>query len=173
MTNGEKWGIGVLSFLLAGGLFALIRYKMKNISVPATDTQIPTDLGAINNFGNIEKSSVEYQGEIVPSPSSVMKSFQSPEYGFRAMIEILRHYYKEGLTTLSKMITKYAPPSENDTEAYIKYVSTYTGIDPDADMNDVLYSPQIKDVVNTMAIHEQGIQYTFESDILQKAYDLA
>ncbi len=35
---------------------------------------------------------------------------------------LLVNYVKQGYDTIGKIITRFAPPSENDTEAYIAYV---------------------------------------------------
>ena len=40
-----------------------------------------------------------------------------------------------GLSTIREMISRWAPPSENFTEGYIRFVSERTGIDADAEVN--------------------------------------
>ena len=62
------------------------------------------------------------------------------EYGWRAAFMILtRTYYKKyGLKTIRAIISRWAPPKENNTAAYIRHVSDYTGIGPDKE----LASPQ-------------------------------
>ena len=66
--------------------------------------------------------------------------FYSMEYGWRAAFVILcRTYYgKYGLKTIRDIVSRWAPAKENNTEAYIRHVSDYTGIAP----NKVLGSPQ-------------------------------
>ena len=46
-------------------------------------------------------------------------------YGYRAIFKILFNYYRNyKLDTIRKMITRWAPPEDNNhTEAYIKTVS--------------------------------------------------
>lgn len=53
--------------------------------------------------------------------------FDTLNNGTRAGIINLVHQAAKH-NTLTKLITAYAPPSENDTEAYIAYVSKETGI---------------------------------------------
>lgn len=48
--------------------------------------------------------------------------FQNVWWGVRAAMMILSKYRKRGLVTIEKIISTWAPPSENDTEAYIKYI---------------------------------------------------
>ena len=61
-------------------------------------------------------------------------------YGWRAAFVILcRTYYnKHKLHTIRALITRWAPPKENNTEAYIRRVTDRIGIGPDT----VLGSPQ-------------------------------
>lgn len=55
-------------------------------------------------------------------------TFTDCSYGLRAMaVDLSNKISSDGLNTITEIITKYAPPSENDTQAYIDNVSTYTG----------------------------------------------
>lgn len=49
--------------------------------------------------------------------------FKSLEYGFRAAFILLCNYRKQGFDTIEKIITKFAPPHENPTYQYIKFVA--------------------------------------------------
>lgn len=89
-----------------------------------------------NNPGNIRINSDHFQGEIKPSQDSAFKQFQSMEYGYRAMLKMLRNYKKNrGLKTLREWISRWAPASENHTEAYILYVAEFVGISADAEID--------------------------------------
>lgn len=48
--------------------------------------------------------------------------FSSMDYGLRAACLLVRKYIRRGDNTIAKIIRKWAPPSENDTSAYIRYV---------------------------------------------------
>lgn len=49
--------------------------------------------------------------------------FQSIEYCIRAVaILVMRSYRKKNVLTISEIITRYAPPSENKTNDYISFV---------------------------------------------------
>lgn len=54
--------------------------------------------------------------------------FEDVQFGLRAGLIILRNYIRQGFNTPEKIINRYAPPSENDTFNYIKYVCSYAGI---------------------------------------------
>lgn len=85
-----------------------------------------------NNPGNIRRNSDVFQGEVNPSRDKEFKQFKSMAYGYRAVFNILLNYqriYK--LTTIRKMIGRWAPENENNTAAYVSLVSSYSGIGPD------------------------------------------
>lgn len=88
-----------------------------------------------NNPGNIRRNSDVFQGENTSSDRE-FKQFKSMAYGYRAIFKILSNYYRNyKLDTIRKMIGRWAPENENDTEAYIKAVSDYAGIPADDPIN--------------------------------------
>ena len=101
--------------------------------------------------------------------------FESMAYGWRAAFVILcRTYYnKHKLRTIRAIITRWAPPKENNTEAYIRRVTDRIGIGADT----VLGSPQDQPaqwmmIAMAMAIVECG---TTQLDYLSmlKGFSLA
>lgn len=48
--------------------------------------------------------------------------FSDEEYGLRAGIKLLNRYLENGFTSVGSIIRRFAPPSENDTTSYIKFV---------------------------------------------------
>ena len=86
------------------------------------------------NPGNIRQSKVRYKGEVQPSRDPAFKQFESLAWGYRAVFVLLHTYrVRHGLRTVRGMISRWAPPVENHTEAYIRAVAADTGIDPDDD----------------------------------------
>lgn len=84
------------------------------------------------NPGNIRRSGVRYKGEVRPSTDPAFKQFGSMALGYRAIFVLLDTYRRRyGLDTVRGMISRWAPPSENHTEAYIRAVAADTGIGPD------------------------------------------
>lgn len=57
--------------------------------------------------------------------------FKSVAYGFRAAYLNLCSYFRRDIRTVRDIITRWAPPSENSTEQYIRFVSDDCMIDPD------------------------------------------
>ena len=88
------------------------------------------------NPGNIRQSRSNFKGEVRPSRDSAFKQYESMAYGYRAMFVLLNSYHKRyGLTTIREMISRWAPPSENFTEGYIRFVSERSGISADAQVD--------------------------------------
>ncbi|HJC26321.1 structural protein P5 [uncultured Alistipes sp.] len=84
------------------------------------------------NPGNIRLSRVRYLGEVRPSRDPEFRQFESLAWGYRAIFVLLDTYRRRyGLDTLRGMISRWAPPSENRTDAYIRAVAGDTGLDPD------------------------------------------
>lgn len=114
-----------------------------------------------NNPGNIRVTDDQWDGMTGDDGSFV--TFETPEYGIRAMTKLLGNYQSEyGLNTLSDMVGRYAPPTENDTASYISFVSEQTGIDPSVDID--MSNPEVaKKIVPAMIHLEQGkLPYTPE-----------
>lgn len=90
-----------------------------------------------NNPGNLDKAGTHtnhWQGlmpEDKMTPDQKMEPrfavFESPAWGFRALIEVLKTYYEvHGLRTIDQIISRWAPPTENDTDAYAQDVAART-----------------------------------------------
>lgn len=84
------------------------------------------------NPGNIRQSRVRYKGEVRPSRDPAFKQFENPAWGYRAIFELLDTYrVRYGLDTVRGMVSRWAPPSENHTEVYIRVVAEAVGIPAD------------------------------------------
>ena len=85
-----------------------------------------------NNPGNIRLGSFRYKGEKAKSSDAAFRQFESMEWGYRAMFVLLHTYaVKHACHTLREIINRYAPPTENFTEAYIRCVANATHLSPD------------------------------------------
>lgn len=109
------------------------------------------------NPGNIRRSAVRYKEE-VESGDAAFKAFRTMAWGYRAMFVLLHTYrVRHGVATLRGMIARWAPPSENDTEAYLRTVARRSGIDPDAAI-DTRDRPAMTRIVAAMAHVENGTE---------------
>lgn len=119
---------------------------------------------------NIEINSDKFQGEVTPSQDKRFKQFRTMEYGYRAAFRILLTYKeKYNLKTLRQWIARWAPPSENNTENYIKSVSTNAKV-----FSDVEIDTKNKDVmcriVAAMSRVENGVPAVMSE--VEQGYDL-
>ena len=81
------------------------------------------------------------------------------EYGWRAAFYLLTrtYYHKHRLYTIRTIIRRWAPESENNTEAYINNVSMLTGIQPDEPLGIPSEQPSRWMALGAaMAIQENG-----------------
>jgi hypothetical protein len=79
-----------------------------------------------NNPLNIRHNADAFQGEIRPSTDRAFKQFRTAAYGYRAAFVILGTYLSRGMNTIEKIISAWAPASENNTKAYIEAVEKYS-----------------------------------------------
>ncbi len=121
-----------------------------------------------NNPGNIRKNSTQWQGLAPTQTDSDFFQFVSPEYGIRALMVTLNTYMtKYSLNTVRGIISRWAPPSENDTDAYIAAVSNDTGVGAD----ETLSVADIPDIAQAIIKHENGIQ-PYSADVINNALAL-
>ena len=86
-----------------------------------------------NNPLNIRKSKDKWKGLSLTQNDPSFCQFETLEYGWRAAFYLLTrtYYHKYRLYTIRAIISKWAPPCENNSKAYVENVSRLTGIDPD------------------------------------------
>ena len=86
-----------------------------------------------NNPLNIRHSADRWQGVRKEQTDKAFVQFESMAYGYRAAWKTLQSYYnrfcRQGQAfTVRNIISRWAPPKENDTEAYIRTVLQITGL---------------------------------------------
>ena len=86
-----------------------------------------------NNPLNIRRSKDLWMGLRAQQTDASFCQFESLEYGWRAAFYLLTrtYYHKYRLYTIRMIISKWAPPNENQTSKYIENVCRLTGIAPD------------------------------------------
>lgn len=106
-----------------------------------------------NNPGNIRKG-IKWLGRVEPGKDASFIEFQSMPYGIRALYIDLINKHKSGLKTVRDIIYRYAPPSENLTDAYVASVAKEVGIPANA-----IFEPKastFKKFAAAVARHENG-----------------
>lgn len=134
---------GLRSMALAGlmGVSPIVGQPSVFASTSKPTTTISHESRGIknNNPGNIVKSNTKWEGKT--GDDGKFETFDTPENGIRALCKIIKTYNKKhNLNTISGIINRWAPPNENDTAEYIKFVSKKTGLNSDVviDTNDKL-----------------------------------
>jgi hypothetical protein len=93
-------------------------------------------------------------------PGGQLASYPDLQTGLAALDTNLASYGKQGVSTLADAIAKWAPPSENNTQAYIQDVSQRLGIKPDQRID--LSNPAQRQAIGTaIMLHENGPSAVF------------
>ena len=121
--------------------------------------QEPKPRGIRNhNPGNIRRGRDQWQGASENQSDSKFVQFENALWGIRALARVLLTYESSyGLRTVRSILTRWAPPEENDTEAYIADVAMRTGFDPDQRISAGCF-PELKPLVEAIIQHENGEQ---------------
>ena len=95
-----------------------------------------------NNPGNIRPSLPSWNGTVGANGGFVV--FDTMLHGIRALAkQLLAYYDRYHIDTVREAINRWAPSSENDTEAYVAFVAHVLEVGPDDELNfhnyDTLY----------------------------------
>ncbi len=109
-----------------------------------------------NNIGNIRVSKDQWEGATGDDGSFV--TFDTPDSGVRALAKNLMSYGRQGYDSIEKIINRWAPPSENDTQSYIDSVVAATGI-PATQSIDLTHPDVLASLSEAIGYHETGSRY--------------
>lgn len=110
-----------------------------------------------NNFGNLRRSSDNWQGLCKEQTDPDFLQFTAPEWGYRALIKTLQNYRrKHGLQTISELIARWAPNTENNTAAYIRSVCREMQV-PDSYVPDIDDRGTMCALAAAISKHENGV----------------
>jgi hypothetical protein len=105
-----------------------------------------------NNPGNIRYlKSHAWRGQVADDNGYGI--YDTMQNGTRALGKQLIAYQSRGLDTVRKIISTWAPSTENNTQAYISDVAAKLGIDPDQHFDVVGRLPEL---AKAIARHENG-----------------
>lgn len=145
------------------GIFGL---KPKNGTAPVSPS---SGTGTTRAERNNNPGNLNYAGQtgavLEGGPNARFAKFGSTAEGVSALAKQLQRYGDRGLDTISKIINKYAPSSENNTQAYIDALSKRLGVSGDQklDLND---SSTLTGLIKGIARHEAGSDYLSDSDLM-------
>ncbi len=117
-----------------------------------------------NNPGNLEASwAFTWQGQ--NGTDGRFATFASPEHGIRALGVNLLAYQRRGLDTISKIISRWAPPQDNNnTTAYIQNVSLALGVSPTTRLD--VASPAVLTALSKAIIHQENGKVPFTDETI-------
>lgn len=126
------------------------------------------------NPGNIDRhDNTQWQGQ-APDQAADGRFvvFADPHYGIRALAKVLLAYYrKHGLDTVRGIIDRWAPPSENNTGAYVNHVASILGVGIDAPI-DVTDPATLETLTRAIIEHENG-RCVYPDLVIAKAVEAA
>lgn len=99
-----------------------------------------------NNPGNLRP----------PGSGTGFQQFSTPEEGYAAMQrQLLLYYNRDHLSSVGQIVNKWAPPSENDTGAYVGDVAKRMGVSS-MDKLDLSNPDTMSKLIAAMAHHENS-----------------
>lgn len=126
------------------------------------------------NPGSIRLGLPKFEDEMTPSCDDEFRQFSAMKWGIRAIGEILLTYQKKyQLRTIREIITRYAPPSDNNpTEAYIQNVADRSGLEPDATL-DMTIADDMNGVITGIIDQEQAGLHSITPEDISEGVQLA
>ena len=123
-----------------------------------------------NNPGNIRRSAgVNYCGEREGADKE-FRTFVAAHWGYRAIFVLLHTYrLRYSVNTIAEAIGRWAPPSENQTEAYIATVEKLSGRER-GEAYDTLSAEDMLPIVAAIAWVENGV--VAATDELRRGWQL-
>jgi hypothetical protein len=103
-----------------------------------------------NNPGNLVLTTIAWKGKVpnAQNTDGKFEQFTQPLWGLRAMfMDVRGDIEKDGMNTVRKLITEYAPKHENNTAAYIDFVSKKIGLGADTKIMPTNYFGLLKAII--------------------------
>jgi hypothetical protein len=120
---------------------------------------------ANNNPGNIRHvAGTVWEGQTAIQTDESFVTFTDPIYGIRAIARIMRSYERQGIDTLGEAIDRWAPPNENNSQAYVADVCARCAIAQDSIVSFDTIMPAL---VAAIIWHENGQMIYSDAQISQ------
>lgn len=133
----------------------------------------------INNPGNIRRDATAWQGESTLQDDPDFLRFDTPELGLRALMKIIINYQaKYEIEHIQGLIYRWAPPSENDSNAYVADIASHCCVAPTAYF-DVEVPDNLIRIAQAIVHHENGncpdptLPYWYPDETFEAAAGLA
>ena len=135
-----------------------------------------------NNPLNIRHSADQWQGASEEQTDPSFVQFKTMEHGYRAAWKILESYWKffhrtKQAFNVKNIISRWAPPTENDTKQYIRTVLSLTSIGGKENLlppsNPSGYG-KLSKLMSAMTVMENGICMSqVDTEAIYQGYKLA
>ena len=148
-----------------------------NIVIEPTKRNKKVPIGLRNNNpGNIINNGIQWEG-LEATQTGVFCKFKSHKWGIRAMARILKSYAnKQSINNIHGVISRWAPPTkkmpdgtivfENNTDAYIAFVSKRMGVSP-MEVIDLRSKDVLINLISAIIFYENGSQPYLEEQIAE------
>jgi hypothetical protein len=124
-----------------------------------------------HNPGNIRHvKGVTWQGQSAVQTDPAFVQFDDPVYGIRAIARIMSAYERQGIDTLGGAIDRWAPPNENNSQAYVDAVCNACSVGADTPVR--LTGAILQSLIKAIIQHENGAQ-PYSDDQIDKGIALA
>lgn len=154
MNANKNITTAVALVAIAAGVY-LLRWKQTNTNTMSTNTNLPRGYRNNNPLNIRYSASNNWNGKVTPNTDGAFEQFKDMAYGYRAALYLIRKYINSGVDTVSQVVSKWAPATENNTSGYIARVCSTTGYMP-ATVLSANNKEQLCRLVYAMAIVENG-----------------
>jgi len=120
-----------------------------------------------NNPGNIESGRFAATVQGFQGSDGRFAQYATPEQGIQAADKLLTSYAGRGLNTVNGIVNRWAPPTENNTGAYVAQVAKELGVDPNQplDMNNW----EVRQKLIAAKIRVENGKQPYAEDVFQRA----
>lgn len=120
-----------------------------------------------NNPGNIESGKFAATVQGFQGSDGRFAQYATPEQGIQAADKLLTTYAARGLNTVAGIVNRWAPPTENNTGAYVAQVAKELGVDPNAPLD--MSSPEVRQRLIAAKIRVENGRQPYSEDVFQRA----
>lgn len=128
-----------------------------------------------NNPGNIKNNRTQWQGRVSEKENfdKIFVVFEDMTFGLRAlMMNLLSYRKRHNLHTIEELISRWAPPFENQTQKYIAFVENQTGIGKNTPLS--FDRKELISIAKAIVIYENGHQNAAQihPSLYDKAFEM-
>jgi hypothetical protein len=116
-----------------------------------------------NNPLNMREVGIDWNGKT--GQNAGFTTFETPFYGIRAASNDIKNKLVSGVDSIAKLVSIWAPATENDTLSYIKGVASDAGMQAEEPITSF---EQLVDIITAMIAHENA-NYEYSFNLVKRA----